>query len=1615
MAYDNDQNEFPLPTGSDSDKRNIEEFLPKYFRTPVNSKFLHSTLGQLLSPGKIEKINAYYGRKETASYKSSDLYVSEISADRSNYKFEPSVIQKDELGNVNFYADYIDYVNQIKNLNGYADDHSLLNAQEYYAWSPKIDWDKFVNYREYFWMPYGASTVTINGQQRNVVSTYTVTKSDQGDNYAYIFTPDGLTANPTIKLYKGQTYKFDINAEGLPFVIRTQRTLDASYNVTDGIDVQAIEKGTITFEVKDSAPEKLYYGASNDINSWGLIQIFSIEENSEIDVEKEVLGKKAYTTSTGTTLSNGMKVNFRGTVTPAQYQEGEYYVEGVGEAIQLINVQDLEVVSAYTQSVPVPFDSQNFDTVGFGTATSYAVNKDYVVINRASPDRNPWSRHNRWIHRSVIEASAEANGQIPNIDQSTRAKRPIIEFEAGLKLYQYGWSSKGNVDLIDTVTKDAMSNVEGAVGYYVDGVALTNGMRVLFTADTDTTVNNKIYEVKFIDFNDGTKTTNQISLIDVDSGESLDGETVLVTNGVKYQGKIFYFDGSKWKSAQEKTATNQSPLFDLFDNDGNSYSDSTIYPNSSFRGNKIFGYAVGTGTNDTELGFPLKYLNVENIGDIQFNFDLINDSYVYTVQNTLFTVNSENAFLKKYKNRTNSSIVNGWVKAYTDSYQKVVRQYTANSNLLNEFAIDVYDKSGDLNDLQVYVYVNNQKQTDGVDYSILRINSVAYVRFNTDLTVGDIVLIKTSSATVKNNNGYYAFPTNLQSNPLNENITAFTLGQVTDHVKTITDELPNFEGVTPGVGNLRDSADASLYGRKFLQHSGPISLASYLLCNKDVNVIHAIETSQTDYFKFRRAFVSAIDDLGFDGTPYQMVDKLLEKVNKDHTKSSSYFQTDMLGIGGFKETIHTVLDTDSQFFALSSSFNLDTLSNKAVYVYYQNEQLTHGKDYVFSNGFVQVTKTLQLDDQIIVREYETTNGSFIPATPTKLGLYPKYQPLKYLDTTLVTPVNVIQGHDGSITVAYDDFRDDLILELEKRIYNNIKTNYDTDLFNYDNFLPGAYKNNLFSSDSINKTLIVDFNNWLPFVGSEDYTANSFYTIENSLTWNYSSMLSPQGEKLDGFWRAIYKKAFNTDRPNIAPWEMLGYTEQPSWWQTVYGPAPYTKDNLVLWQDLEKGIVREPGKKIVIRENYKRAGLTSHIPVDGDGNIRSPFESNFAFGSATQNTNSDFKFGDNSPVENAWRRSVHYPFALLKSFILHQPSKIIGLGWDTSRISRNSAGQIVYSTGLRIRPKDLVFPNSSTDESIIYTSGLVNYLYDYVDTTLLTDYTVYKNNLKDIQTQIGFKLRGYSDKNNFKLVLDSKTPTQSSDVFVPEENYSLIYNESIAVKIATYSGIIVEKLASGYSIKGYDKNDPYIRHKSVIESANDSAINVGGVSASYVNWTENKRYDSGVYVKYQNSFYAVDTTHISESTFDNSKFIKLPSLPTEGGATALIRKNFSNETESTPYGTVLKTVQEVVDVILGYEKYLISQGFDFNQFNQDLQLVANWQLSVKEFLFWTTQNWQAGSVIALSPASKKLVLNSEHSTADNVIENLYAYGILKEDGFQLSRNFVRIVRKDNLFE
>jgi hypothetical protein len=1619
MAH-NDQSDFPLPTGG-SNNATSSDFLPKYFRTSVNKKFLSSTMDQMIKPGVVEKVNAFAGRRHAKAATSSDVYLSDVLPSRENYQLEPSLLYKDDLNNIEFFKNYNDYIGQISSFKGTVDNHSLLNSQEFYAWDPHICWDKFVNFREYYWLPMGPQPIGIAGQSRDVVSTYTVVTSDEGDNTAYIFTPNGLTRNPSIKLFKGQTYRFEVNTPGHPIAFVTSRNfldtdptsntdyLNQSTLYKKGItsDSDYVENGVIEFTVPDDAPAVLYYVSQNDINTSGIVTIFEISENTQINVTNEIIGKKTYKTSSGVELSNGMKVYFQGSVIPEEYETGYWYISGVGSEIYLVSERNLEVPAIFTQEYEVPFDNDGFDNLPFEDATSFPGTKDYIVINRASADKNPWSRYNRWFHRSVIETSFTANNLPVELDENNRAKRPIIEFEGGLKLWKHGTKAKNNVTLIDTYTQDAFSKIEGALGYNIDGIDLVEGMRVIFSADTDILVNGRVYEVKFITHNG----RRQISLIEAADSVPQFEDVVLITDGLTYKGKMFYYDGSTWKQSQEKLSVNQFPRFDLFDENGYSYGDTSVYTSSNFSGNKVFSYKEGTGTVDPELGFPLSYRNINNVGDIIFEFNLLNDSIIYQTDSQVETdLPTDTAFLKKFKPNENTfSYVNGWTKAKNNSKQYVIRQFTVSS--INEsFKVDVFNNSGDLSDLEVKVYVNSVKQKNNIDYVISVKNGYAFVEFLNNLTIGDIVLLKCYSSASKNQNGFYEIPSNLERNPLNDNVTYFTLGEVNDHVNSIVENVPGFTGSYPGVSNLRDLSPASVYGTRFVQHSGPLNIALYHITDKNANIIKSLKYARKEYAKFKRKFLLESEQTGYVGPTKSHFDLVIDKIVKENIGNKSFYFSDMLGFGAAKKTIHTVEYVGPAYFSMSKVFNLDSLSINAVGVYLNGNQLLYSKDYTFTENYVYINRDLQYGDIVEIYEYESTAGSNIPPTPTKLGLYPKFEPSIFVDNTYSEPKIVIQGHDGSLTIGFGDYRDDLLLELETRIYNNIKILYDTDKLNLDDFVGSINRNTGFSKTDIDNVLLSDFAQWLELAGSPNYADHSWWDKDVSFTYNYSSMSDRNGNPLKGYWRNVYKEYFDTDRPHSHPWEMLGFNIKPTWWESLYGPAPYTKDNLILWNDLAEGIIREPGKPVSRNKKYARPGLLDYIPVNEYGQLLSPLDSSLAQDFVLLESKNNFVFGDISPVETAWRRSSEYPFSLITAWVLLQPTKLLGVGFDLSRMLRDNAGNLVYKdTKKRINLKDLKFPTITTTENLVLTSGLVNYISSYISSKVTSKYETYKTQLANLDNQLALKLSGYADKSKLKLVLDSRNPLNKTSVFIPDENYQITLAKSSVLETVVFSGIIIEKIESGYLISGYDKEDPIFYYNKPITRSTDSAIAVGGISEQFVEWDSNKNYTIGIVVRYNSEYYRTKVTHLSDESFDPLKFVKLSGLPVVGGVTALLRKEFETQVTAMPYGSILTTVQDVVDFMQGYEAYLVSKGFVFNFYNKNTEALEDMLLCIKEYMFWVTQNWDNGTVLTVSPVANKVEFSRDYFVVDDIFDSFYDYSLISGNGSRISKEFSNIFR------
>ena len=535
--------------------------------------------------------------------------------------------------------------------------------------------------------------------------------------------------------------------------------------------------------------------------------------------------------------------------------------------------------------------------------------------------------------------------------------------------------------------------------------------------------------------------------------------------------------------------------------------------------------------------------------------------------------------------------------------------------------------------------------------------------------------------------------------------------------------------------------------------------------------------------------------------------------------------------------------------------------------------------------------------------------------------------------------------------------------------------------------------------------------------ADDYTKHTFFDPTNSFTYNYKNFASPTGTALPGHWRGIYKHFYDTDRPHSHPWEILGFSEQPSWWVDTYGPSPYTRDNLVLWTDISEGIIREPGKLIQRVAKYARPDILRQIPVDDNGNLLSPLESNSVKDYVFFLSESEFSFGDCAPIETTWRRSSEFPFALITAISILRPAKAFATLFDRERQIRDFTGQIVYKTSVgnvRFSHTHIEYPNSINDAARVYTSGLVNYITDFVLSQSQESLESYKLRVPKLQVNLSTKIGGFITKEKFKLVLDSRSPLNQKNVFVPFENYKIILNTSTPVLSIDYSGVIVEKASSGFVIRGYNLVSPEFKYYKPIDIASDPVINVGGISESFVEWDNEKFYNKTQVVRFDNNYYRVTTSHTSSTTFELKYFSKLPRLPITGGRSIIVRSTVETTETALHYGSEIETVQGVVDFLTGYGRWLIAQGFDFEFFNPVLSTVTDWSTAVKEFAFWTTQNWSAGSVISLSPGADEVRFKKPFSVVDNIYDSFYEYSVYKQDGNSLDPLFINTVRKGNNF-
>ena len=1214
------------------------------------------------------------------------------------------------------------------------------------------------------------------------------------------------------------------------------------------------------------------------------------------DLRADAVGQPHYTyngayqlTATGETKVGALTFSTGLIITPtadttAAINGTSFIINNVGRSIQLLNNNGY---------IDPNWDDRGWDVTGWdGNAAVYV--KDYLTLGRAPNPSNQWSLANRWFHIAVLTVS----GTLATTVFQSRAARPIIEFDYDLQLYNSGFKGRASVSNILDNVPDVFGTIVGQTSYVINGRQLTDGDTILVVGDSHADVNNRVYQVG------GLNTLGVITLALV-GGAPLLGDAILVRYGtlsvqnISYTTAVqYWYNGMAWIMAQQKNQY-AAPLFQLYDLYGNALNDPSVYPNSTFVGNSVFTYAVDVhAAIDSELGIqPLR----DQFGNYVYNNTLVTDTSTYVSNGTVTAI----VGYQYYRNNTLPvpQYNNAWYRSPVPSRQYIVNDFTISLPTAS-FTIDQVPEAnpGLLPSIYVNLMANGltTQLVQGTDYTV----SGNTVTLAVPAVAGQRVLIRSwnNRDTPINTVGFYELPPNLTANANNQQVQTVTQSQFLQHFTSIIENQPDFSGSPLGVNDWRDTAQIRGLGLYILQHKAPL-IKPMILSSGNITVgvstvlnhtepMQVMQYAQNQYVRFYNRFIQSLFQLSANGytlnqTPDVWVSTALRQINLGKSPNSPWANSGPDG-------------------------------PQAGYTYLRS-----------------------------------TAPTYVPPTGTRLGVSKAYQPTVSQEPQTVGYNLVIQCHDGarfvmakdglplgSINYGLASTSDPLLLsnpvaaawlQFELDLFNNMPDAYSNpqaqlalDIVAY---LPGKWRRGHYTQSEYLQVTYPMFDRWVTTY-QVDYRANTTYNINDPFTWNYNNIQDRDGQAVPGYWQGMYRWFYDTDRPHLAPWEMLGFSQQPPWWTTEYGPAPYTSGNTYMWSDLAAGIIRQ-GPRAGVYLPGVRPGLLSCIPVDAQGNLLPPVTAGCVIAApGIDQAKAAWVFGDGSPVETVWIYSNEYTFVTAQYSYLMKPAQFIEYNWDTLRtetvFADQPTAQTIYIDTDNRRPNsqlyvhredpsaingNLSIPNEST-LSYYGSGGIQHWISEYLVSQSLNVTQYLGSIVRGTAAQLAHQCGGFVTANLY-LTADSFGQVGYTSQIIPSENVKTYLYKSASIRESFYGGVIVTQVAAGWRITGYDVVDQYF---VVIPSNQFGSKTTVVVGHDTVSW-----YKTGVKAAQQVS-----------------------------------------------YGQIFATKQLVFDFLVSLQRYQEFQGFVFDQYNADGNTTYDWVQSGREFLLWSQGNWANGNFIALSP-------------------------------------------------
>ena len=947
------------------------------------------------------------------------------------------------------------------------------------------------------------------------------------------------------------------------------------------------------------------------------------------------------------------------------------------------------------------------------------------------------------------------------------------------------------------------------------------------------------------------------------------------------------------------------------------------------------------------------------------------------------------------------------------------------------------------------------------------------------LTVGDIVDVKFYTTDTSTTDEWaYNVPNSLKNNPGNEVLGQVQYAEIFPHFVDVLDKQPGLIGSAFGNNNYRSLGVEKRLGGIINQQLSPLLKLGLILGNENYDLLLALDYTADSYNVFKKKFVQKIEQLYASMAPgtktSALVDQALYDLNLGKNNTFPFANSDMAYYFNMVEKTYTVT-TSADTFILPKTITRKTQYHNHVYVY--TIDTNNVETFITSFTLDPTANTIKLgtavsSGKVVIKVSIDEGLSFIPPTFAKLGVAPAFVPKSYVDDTGTRTVVVIEGHDGSKTVAFEssitgtgsvlsytitDYRDKALLELENRIYGHIQSEFVTndDIVYYSHspepkrkdlsLLPGNFRTTPYTTKNQNDFYDNYFNTFKLARGIT-LLENTGYDASKPFTHNYSST---QAEGI-GYWRGIYKYYFDTDRPHTHPWEILGFTGKPSWWDAHYEWVNVTKRNNMI-DALERGIISEPGQAIVQDITVTRPGAT--FPVAADGTLEDPVTALLVTAPTAIRAQENWTIGDSSPIETIWQRSSLFPYVENQFLFSINPAKFLEKHYDTEDRKTDGGAQAITITITAAEPvEDTTTANVGW---VFYINGIQQQkLVLHADNVYTFDQTDASNSIHPFdlsETYDGTWGGGIKYTTGWDDTTDPTKPTFSPTSSTPEvlyyycryhntmggtievlpvshekqiisnktkkrhnSNELYIHNEvdtnSVSRRVLGLQQPIVDRLMFlgnniytdfarqlrqlntklSYKMQGFSKKSSISMLADSLQSEkSNNFIPNDDLTINFHTSAPYKEYIySGVEIIQTATGYAVYGYNNNKPYFLTQKTLKTTISQIKVSETNIqLYTEFGEGTDRIDYGTEFTSANDVYNFLHAYGKYLENIGFEFTHPNID-GTYEDWTLTSQQFILWSEAEWGDDTSIKLSPAGSLLYLKHDHG---HVKSNEYEYG------------------------